>query len=206
MTIPSRAQAAALLESLSPRPRLLKHASAVAETAAFLAERAARRGVRVDRHLTESAALLHDLDKALPPADPLRALGHGHAGARWLRDHGYGELSAAVECHPVGRLSDPGYEAWAATAALEERIVAYADKRAAQRVAPMDRRFTRWSRGHPDLEASLRLARARAAQLEQEVCSAAGVTPDQGRRLRWVSQAFERARRSPAARTGVPPG
>jgi putative nucleotidyltransferase with HDIG domain len=194
MTIPSRVEAAAILLSLSPRRPLLRHVSAVAEVAAFLAAGAARRGVSIDRRVVESAALLHDLDKALPPEDPLRQLGHGHAGARWLRDHGMGELANAVECHPVGRLSAPDYAGWAATATLEERIVAYADKRVAQRVAPIDRRFARWFRNHPDFAAPLELARERAGLLEQEVCAAAGVRPDEVRRLRWVPNALERSR------------
>ena len=61
--------------------------TAVAEIAAFLAERMAGRGVAVDRALVESAALLHDLDKALPETDPLRRLGHGHAGRQARPQH-----------------------------------------------------------------------------------------------------------------------
>ena len=54
----------------------------VAEVASFLAYRAAQAGLAVDRRLVETAALLHDIDKALPADHPLRALGHGRAGRR----------------------------------------------------------------------------------------------------------------------------
>jgi hypothetical protein len=193
VTIPSRAEAAGLLLELSPSARLVRHSTAVAEVAAFLAARAHRRGTRLDRHMVDTAALLHDLDKALPRRHPLRPLGHGHAGARWLIEHGRSELAPPVDCHPVGRLSESSYEDWIARATWEERLVAYADKRAVQRVGSIDRRFDRWLREHPELEPELRLARARAELLEQEVCGAAGIEPDQVRRLRWVKSALTQA-------------
>jgi putative nucleotidyltransferase with HDIG domain len=199
VSIPSRAQAAGLLLDLSPPPRLLRHSIAVAEVAAFLADRALRHGAGIDRRIVEAAGLLHDLDKALPRTHPLRELGHGHAGARWLVEHGLPELAPAVKSHPVGRLSEPGYEAWIRNATWEERIVAYADKRAIQRLVPIDTRFARWLRGHPDLEPSLRLARSRAEVLEREVCGLAGVSPAEVRRLRWVKPALGRAVRETAA-------
>jgi hypothetical protein len=195
VSVPSRIGAAALLLSLSPSARLLRHSTAVAEVAAFLADRAARRGERVDRRLVESAALAHDLDKALPKAHPLRSLGHGHAGARWLLELGHGAISPPVECHPVGRLTESGYEDWIGRATVEERIVAYADKRAIQRLGPLDNRFARWMRDHPELEPDLRLARTRAELLQREVCGMAGVEPEDVRRLHWVAPAVERAKR-----------
>jgi hypothetical protein len=165
----------------------------VAEVAAFLADRARRRGTRVDRRVVDAAALLHDLDKALPRSHPLLSLGHGHAGAAWLVEHGQAELAPPVGCHPVGRLSESSYERWIAGSTWEERIVAYADKRAIQRVGSIDRRFDHWLREHPELEPELRIARARAELLEREVCGVAGVHPDQVRRLRWVQPALEQA-------------
>jgi hypothetical protein len=168
----------------------------VAEIAAFLAARTVERGHDVDRQLVETAALLHDLDKALPAKDPLRALGHGYAGAKWLTDRGYEELAPPVEWHPVTRLGDDAaFERFRAETTLETRLVAYADKRAAQRLQPLGARFQRWSRRHPELKESLKRARKRAAELEAEVCELAGVTPAEVRRLRWVSAATKRSRR-----------
>jgi hypothetical protein len=191
MAIPSRLEAAALLDGLDPPDWLVAHSSAVAEIAAFLAARIAARGIDVDRRIVESAALLHDMDKTLPADHPLKPLGHGDAGARWLSDRGYAELSRPVANHPVTRLSDESrYRRWASFASREERIVAYADKRAEARLVSLDRRFGRWAQRYPDV---LR-ARSRADRLEQDMCSAAGIVPDQVRRLRWVSDALERAR------------
>ena len=77
MTVPGRVEAASLLLSLDPQPWFVRHARAVAEVAGWLAARIDARGMAVDRRLVETAALLHDVDKALPAGDPLRALPHG---------------------------------------------------------------------------------------------------------------------------------
>lgn len=198
MTIPSRSAAAGILLDVDAPPTLIRHMTAVAEIAAFLAERMAGRGEAVDRALVESAALLHDLDKALPETDPLRRLGHGHAGAAWLREHDHGELAPAVDSHPVMRLTTPEAERWLSRSSLEERIVAYADKRAAQRLGPLDARFTRWFERHPEHTASLLIARGRAGELERHLCDAADVDPTDVRRLRWVADAFADAAADPA--------
>jgi len=189
MAIPSRLEAVALLDALDPPEWLVAHSSAVAEIAAFLASRIRARGIDVDRRIVESAALLHDMDKMLPADHPLKPLGHGDAGARWLTEQGYEELSRPVANHPVTRLSDESrYRRWAAFASREERIVAYADKRAGQRLESLDRRFQRWGQRYPDVAR----VRARADRLEREVCSAAGITADQVRRLPWVSVTRQR--------------
>ena len=65
--MPGRVEAASLLLSLDPPPWFVRHARAVAEVAGWLAARIETRGVAIDRRLVESAALLHDVDKALPP-------------------------------------------------------------------------------------------------------------------------------------------
>ncbi|HEY7941916.1 MAG TPA: HD domain-containing protein [Candidatus Limnocylindrales bacterium] len=197
MAIPTRQQAVAIILELHASPRLLRHVCAVADVAAFLAARTAARGRPVDRRLVETAALLHDVDKLFPPRDPRRAGGHGAAGATWLTEQGWAELAGPVAGHPVGRLLDHEGDAaaWLAAAPLETLIVAYADKRAAQRLEPMAARFARWRRDHPDRDGSLGRAWAIAVELEHQVCGAAGVTPPTVGRLRWVGRATARARR-----------
>lgn len=199
MSIPSRDPAALLLLEIGAPPSLVRHMAAVAEIAADLAARVAARGIAVDRRLVEAAALLHDLDKALPQDDPLRALGHGHAGAEWLVRHGWAELAPAVDAHPVMRLVTPAGDRWLERATLEERIVAYADKRAAARLGPVDARFARWQRKHPEHVDGLRAARARVDRLERDVCAAADIAPEAVRRLPWVRAALARAATARAA-------
>jgi putative nucleotidyltransferase with HDIG domain len=191
MTVPGRVEAAALLLSLDPPPWLLRHSRAVAEVAGWLAAQMAARGIAVDRTLVESAALLHDVDKALPADHPARALPHGDGSATWLASAGHPELARAVAGHPVTRLLDgESFRRWAGFASREERIVAYADKRAGQRLESLDARFASWHRRFPSgsagvwSAAQLDSVRGLAARLEADVCRAAGVNPDGVGRLR----------------------
>jgi HD superfamily phosphodiesterase len=200
MTVPGRVEAAALLLSLDPPAWFMHHARAVAEVAGWLAERTAAAGSEpaVDRLLVEAAALLHDADKLLAGDDPLRGLPHGDGSAAWLARNGHPELGPAVASHPVTRLIDAYcYERWVATASLEERILAYADKRAGQRLEPMADRFASWERRYPDGWSSDEAAAAhrRADELEAEVCGAAGVAPNEVGRLPWTGPAIRAARR-----------
>lgn len=204
MSVPGRIDAAALLLSLDPPPWFLRHSRAVAEVAGWLALRVAAMGTPLDRPLVESAALLHDVDKLLPVGDPARALRHGDGSAAWLARRGFPELGPLVAAHPVTRLLDgDGYQSWAAGASREERIVAYADKRAGQRLESMDERFAAWRRRHPhaldeppadgwDPDA-LRDVRRRAIGLEADVCRAAGIQPGEVRRLAWTGPALRQA-------------
>lgn len=197
MTVPSRAEAASLLASLDPPTWFVAHACAVADVAAFLAARVAANGITLDRGAIETAALLHDVDKLLPADDPARALPHGEGSAAWLMRHGLGELARIVAGHPVTRLADDAaYRPWAAFASREERLVAYADKRAGQRLESMAARFASWDRRYPDSwDARTRnVVQARAARLEADVCRAADIEPTDVRRLAWSRAALRDAR------------
>jgi hypothetical protein len=200
MTVPGRRHAARLLLSLDPPPWFLRHSRAVAEVAAWLAARIDERGTPVDRPLVEAAALLHDVDKLLPDTDPARRLAHGDGSADWLTRQGHAELARAVASHPVTRLGDADrFRTWAAFASREERIVAYADKRAGQRLESMADRFASWERRYPDdadgwTPATRAAIRRRAERLELDVCRAAGVRPDEIARLAWTGPALAAAR------------
>lgn len=160
---------------------------------AFLCAALTRQGVALNSDLAESAALLHDLDKALPGGDPYRALGHGAGGAKWLRDHDLAELADAVAAHPVYLLGNAeSYDAWAATTSLEARLVAYSDKRAIQDLVSLRDRFERWHRRYPD-STMLPIAHKRARRLEREICTAAGISRDEVERLPWVDEALRQA-------------
>jgi hypothetical protein len=101
-----------------------------------------------------------------------------------------------VADHPVTRLADDAdFERLMSTDGIDARVVAYADKRAAQRLGPMSARFASWARRYParrppELE---RLVRDRAARLEEDVCRAAGVEPAAVARLRWTASALAAA-------------
>jgi len=180
----------------------------VAEVAAWLANRIEAVGIAVDRPLVEAAALLHDVDKILPDDDAAKRLAHGEAGAEWLARRGHPELSRAVESHPVTRLVDgEAFGRWMAFATREERIVAYADKRAGQELESMAERFASWERRYPEgarrdgwSTEEARQVRGRAALLERDVCDAAQIAPGEVGRLPWTVAAIDAARSPERAR------
>jgi putative nucleotidyltransferase with HDIG domain len=196
VSIPTHDQAIALLREFEPPEWLLQHSAAVAEVASFMAHALAERGVVVDTGLVEAAALLHDMGKTPGgehAAEMARRLDHATRGGEWLREHGHGELAAAVHQHPVTVLGQaPSYEAWAADAGLAGRIVAYADKPAQQDLVPLDNRFADWYARHGKSEL-LDTALERARRLEHELCQAAGITPADVARRPWVAEALRRA-------------
>jgi hypothetical protein len=119
------------------------------------------------------------------------------------------ELGPTVRDHPVTRFAEPAFATWTANASPEARIVAYADKRAGQRLESMAARFSSWQRRYPDGPADpvggtidapptgrgwdgdiAALVQARARELERTVCAAAGVDPVGVRRLRWSRRAL----------------
>jgi putative nucleotidyltransferase with HDIG domain len=197
MSVPSRVDAAAHLLSLDPPPWFVRHGRAVAEIAAWLAGRYRRRMIAVDPLVVEAAALLHDVDKLLRIDDPVRRLPHGEAGAAWARRQGMEELAPAIASHPVTRLTDPDWPSgWLPTASIEERIVAYADKRAGQRLVSMAARFGAWDRRYgPWAGEEPGLVWRNALQLEASVCGGCGIKPEEVRRLAWTGRALRRAMR-----------
>jgi hypothetical protein len=206
MSVPSRLESAALLLSLEPPAWHMRHSRAVAETAGWLGLRAASAGRSLDRRLVEAAALLHDVDK-LPVVQPsVAGLAHGAGSAEWLARHGHPELGEPIAGHPVTRLADgPWFDRWFAAASDEALIVAYADKRAGQKLESMAERFASWERRYPP-EARIGKARAgwtpqtlvevreRADALEARVCGFAGVESAEVRRLAWTGRALRLAR------------
>ena len=202
MTVPGRTEAALLLVSLDPPAWFLRHSAAVAEIAAWLARRVDHDTQSVDIALVDAAALLHDVDKIVPADDPARALPHGDGSADWLKRQGHAELAGAVRAHPVTQLLDStAFDRWLAVAEVEARIVAYADKRAGQRLESMAARFASWERRYPDgwSAAAGAAVRARAAELEADVCGRARISPAGVRRSPWAAEAIRRARRADAA-------
>jgi hypothetical protein len=81
-------------------------------------------------------------------------------------------------------------------ASREAQVVAYADKRGRQALVPMAGRFDAWSRRHPSgwSGPTVTLVRQRAEALERLVCDAAGIRPEDVRRLRWTGRALAAAR------------
>jgi HD superfamily phosphodiesterase len=200
-----------LLLSLDPPRWHLRHSRAVAETAGWLAWRAASAGRSLDRRLVEAAALLHDVDKINRVKTETAGLAHAEGSAAWLAGRGYPELGPAIVGHPVTRLADGAwFDGWIESASPEALIVAYADKRAGQSLESMAARFESWERRYPPAERASRArgiwtaetlaeVRARAEKLERRACLLAGIELTEVRRLAWTGRAIAAARSSSAA-------
>ena len=118
-------------------------------------------------------------------------------------------LRPLVRDHPVTRLAEDDGATRLDAAPLAAKVVAYADKRAGQRLEPMEARFASWRRRYPPGsgvvvrrtggaawdESTFARTEDRARALEREVCSAAGVAPHEVRRLRWSRRALREATR-----------
>jgi hypothetical protein len=160
----------------------------------------------------EAAALLHDVDKLESVKPAVEGLAHGEGSADWLARQGYGELGPVIVGHPVTRLADgEWFDRWLASASPEAVIVAYADKRAGQRLESMAERFASWERRYPPAERArrargnwsaqtLEAVRRRADEIERLACGLAAVIPGEVRRLEWTGRAIAAARDTAAAR------
>jgi hypothetical protein len=134
------------------------------------------------------------------------ALAHGAGSAEWLAHRGYPELGEAIVGHPVTLLADGAwFDRWFAVASPEALVVAYADKRAGQKLESMAERFASWERRYPpEVRATkargtwspetLAAVRLRAEALEARVCAMADVAPTDVHRLRWTGGAMRLAR------------
>jgi hypothetical protein len=96
-------------------------------------------------------------------------------------------------------------------APVEARLVAYADKRAGQRLESMEARFGGWRRRYPSGPGEppprigggptgagwgdevAELVVARAHELEGRICEELGITPERVARLRWSRRALREA-------------
>jgi hypothetical protein len=98
-----------------------------------------------------------------------------------------------VANHPAPRLLADAFGRWLVDASIEAAIVAYADKRAAQRLEPMAVRFAGWARRHGDdgwPRDARDVAWRRARELEDRVCAAADCRPEDVERLAWTARAL----------------
>jgi hypothetical protein len=113
----------------------------------------------------------------------------------------------------VTRLAAHDADAWLDRATGEELLVAYADKRARQRLVPMAGRFADWTRRYPEgvnwhgwSGAEAAAVRRRAERLESTACALADVASEAVRRLPWTGRALAVARAAGAGTDGVPAG
>lgn len=150
------------------------HMGLVEKVAIFFAKRLTQKaGVMVNTHLLSAAALLHDIDKAIP-----KGVGEHHpdTAVRVLREVGMGVVADLVRTHSLSAILDEHIspKTW------EEKILFLSDKMVKREIVGVDKRFQLWRAEHlppiamRQLDESYPLVKA----LEKEICDMVQIDPD----------------------------
>lgn len=133
MKIPNPEECLLLLKKYGAPPNVVEHSRKVHRVAMFLCRELNRQDEGLDPALVEAASLLHDIAKV---ASFETGENHSQAGARLLREQGFGEVAEIVRQHVV---LDSGLDHGRIT---EAALVNYADKRVQHtRVVSLGERF-----------------------------------------------------------------
>ncbi len=170
--IPTPNEAKVLWEDYSLPDTKRNHCLWVAHLAVWFARKISSQGVSVDAGLLEVAALLHDVDKAIPRLTGER---HPDTAVRILRERGMGEVADLVRTHPLHAILDQNLspKSW------EEKILYLSDKMVKHTIITVDERFALWRAEHlpPAAISELDAAYPLVKLLENELCSFIGMQP-----------------------------
>ncbi|MCX6793641.1 MAG: HD domain-containing protein [Candidatus Gottesmanbacteria bacterium] len=166
--IPTEARAKALWEKYRLPEQKRIHVLLVARVAMFFATK-----FQVDKKLLLAAALLHDIDKAVPPFPGER---HPDTAVRILREEGMGEVADLVRTHPLHSILDVKI----APKTREEKLLYLADKMVKYDIVGVDKRFALWNEEHLPLteQAIIDTCYPKVKELEQEVFGLAQISLD----------------------------
>lgn len=171
--IPTLDQAKALWDKYELPEKKRIHVTLVAKLAAAFADQLTINKLTVQKDLLVAAALLHDIDKAIPKAEGET---HPDTAVRVLREEGMGEVADIVATHSLHAILDPAI----APNTWEQRLLYLADKMVKQEIVGVDGRFDLWRA--EDLPAGARVALEKTyplvKKLEREVCDLIGVSID----------------------------
>jgi uncharacterized protein len=171
--LPSRVKAEKILYEVGCSKRVIEHSKAVTDLAVKIARKMIEKGVNVNLKLVEVGALLHDIGRVRT-----RSVLHGYYGGEMARKLNFPEpLISIIEKHvgagiPLDEAVKVGLPPKDFTLeTLEEKIVAYADKRIKHnRVISFEdsvKEFkTRLGENHPAIK--------RLKNLHEEICSLLG--------------------------------
>jgi putative nucleotidyltransferase with HDIG domain len=141
------------------------HVTLVARVAAFLAKRMIQSTQEpINMDVLRAAALLHDIDKAIPR---LPGEQHPDTGVRILREEGMVEVADIVATHPLQSILDEK----TAPKTWEEKLLYLSDKMVKYDIVGVDKRFALWNDEHlpADEQALLDASYPKVKALEQEV-------------------------------------
>src|SRR4030043_1224485 len=171
--IPNRDDCLKLMGQYGMLDHIIDHSIEVAKVALFLSMELNNRGQRIDLHLVEAAALLHDLTKT----ECLRTKeDHALTGSNLLKGMGYERIGDVVAEHiHLSREMDP-------SRISEEAVGNYSDKRRQHdRIRSLEERFEdlkgRYGKSERALELLEGLRRA-TLEIERKIFSILEIDPD----------------------------
>ncbi len=172
--IPTEAQAKALWEKYALPERKRVHVGLVAAVALFFAREVIKtKQTVIDTSLLHAAALLHDIDKAVPR---LEGESHPDTAVRILRQEDMEEVADVVVTHPLHAILDPAIcpKTW------EEKLLYLADKTVKFEIITVDRRFALWNAEKLPAGAQRILDETypKVKRLEEEILGIIGIAPD----------------------------
>lgn len=164
--IPTRDQCAFLFGKYKLPSVKRIHVEKVAKVALYLASKLEVQGIFTNTLLIEAAALLHDIDKAIPKKEGER---HPDTAVRVLLELGFAEVAEIVKKHSVHCILDSKLT----PTTWEEKIVFLADKMVKHEFIGVEARFRLWySENLPEAAvAELKSAYPKVLRLEQEIFS-----------------------------------
>ena len=171
--IPTETAAKKLWDTYHLPDKKRLHVTLVARVAVFLAKRYSQATHQpVNISLLMAAALLHDIDKAIPPKPGEH---HPDTAARVLREEGMPEVAEVVRHHVLDAILDPAI----APTTIEEKLLYLADKMVKFEIIDVDQRFQLWRDEHlpPDAENILKKSYPKVKDLEKEIFVAIGLQP-----------------------------
>lgn len=171
--VPTKDEAEKILYEVGCSKRVIEHSKAVTSLAVKIAEEIAKKGVNVNLKLVEAGALLHDIGRVRT-----RSVLHGYYGGEIARKLNLPEpliniiekhVGAGIPLDEAVKLGLPPKNYMLET--LEEKIVAYADKRIKHnRVISFKSSLKEFKvklgENHPAIE--------RLKKLHREICSLLG--------------------------------
>ena len=117
--IPTKEECLAILNKNKTPSNVIEHCKTVCKVAEEIAGRIIAKGIKVNKELVVAAALLHDIERHKED--------HVTVGAKLIKSMGFQEISEIIKKHTLHDLEKLGSQ----LKTIEEKIVFYADKRAA---------------------------------------------------------------------------
>ena len=173
--IPTAPQITALWDLHNLPPVKRNHCMLVARVAVWFAHRIIKEEAEVviNIPLLESAALLHDIDKAV------QKLPHEHhpdTGVRLLSEAGFTEVADLVKTHPLHAILDQSI----APKTIEQKLLYLSDKMVKHSIITVDERFALWRHENLPKEAEqiLDASYPKVKALEAEICARIHIAPE----------------------------